>query len=343
MGRAIYRQSTTVSPESLVINHLFLPIHGDKPMKSLINKLFAGAFAVGVGSLVSCSSGDDSSIMVAITSEAPVPESVKTIQILVESKGEVRYQQTYDTLATDVVRLPGTIAFTRKLDSESNEPISVTITATVFSKNEQGTGITQKHIVRRSTLRFSEGKQKLLRMPIRFACLDFGCPTGQTCAAGACVDSSVEVDDLPDLENEKVSGDNKECFDNTKCVQKNEPASFTFEEFAAANAFNPADCTVTNLTPNTRNVNVGMVWADNPLKKWTVVEYDPIEGWAYKNDDFSKMHLAKGLCDIVKAQATELAKPAAMRDPAKIRINRLVETSGCEPKPPSLPNCPESQ
>jgi hypothetical protein len=105
--------------------------------------------------------------------------------------------------------------------------------------------------------------------------------------------------------------------------------AMTLEQFQAKVAsdptfFDPKDCSIA--THEARpDLNMGIVWSDEPTGNWTIIDFDAEEGWVFTDDTHKRVRLARGTC-------IELAKPHP-------RITKLLAKSGCAPKPPTMPEC----
>jgi hypothetical protein len=124
--------------------------------------------------LASCSDRPPSTVILALSSEAPLPQGVQSMTIKVRRGGVVYHDETYHvadkadaskkTLLT-VDDIPGTL--TIQDDGRATGPVSVSVEATLATAG----GVTRKTI-RAATVSFVDEKQKLLRMPIQLACSD---------------------------------------------------------------------------------------------------------------------------------------------------------------------------
>ena len=282
--------------------------------------LFRSALVVVPAALIlaSCAAKQPSTIVVGLTSEAPMPATVDTVRITVDRGGTRRLDTTYD-VSPGGTKVPGTLVIANTDDSDSTSPVTVTVRA--FSQ-----GVMRAE--RRSTLGFVEGKQKLLRMPIQFACFDTDCPSGQTCHAGECVAEGADTEKLPDFAEEKVVPVAGKCFPREDCEKAS--MAMTLEQIQSKIAadptfFNPKDCSIA-IAEARPDLNMGIVWADEPTGNWTVIDFDPEEGWAFTDDTHTRVRLSRGMC-------LELAKPHP-------RIRKVVAKAGCAPKPATMPECP---
>lgn len=264
----------------------------------------------------SCAKEKPASVMVAITSEAPVPESVDMIEVSIRRGGVEKFVNFYEAGST--LQLPGTLAVDRAPDGDEGEPISVTVVAS-------SRGAVQ--VERRATVLFVENEQRILRMPLRFACLGLSCGEGETCKAGACLPDAVDLTREPAYVEGQVFGEKNEagCFRRSACGDERT----TYSAAALGALFDPAGCTLQASPPSEgrEDLNLGLVWKGDPRKRWTVVDLDLVEGW-YFDERYArtgKVHLVRGLCEAFKAG----------------KIDGGQRVLGCAPKLPTQPLCPD--
>lgn len=184
--------------------------------------LLALALALPCLSLISCSDTPSSAVVVALSSEASVPEGVSAIRIRVTRDDSTFYDQRFVTTnveqLTDRTReltvddIPGTLTVLD--DGKASGPVTVTIEAEM---NDPAGGPARK-ATRTARVGFVSEKQKLLRMPIQFACAALGdiCATqGMSCRAGQCVRDD-ELDaldaDFEDADQASVQPTAGQCF-----------------------------------------------------------------------------------------------------------------------------------
>ncbi len=317
-------------------------------VKGMIRTAFKMLTLAAMMTLTACGSKGATGVVVAVTSEVPVPEEVNELIIEVKSEGSSRFNETY-RIVPDAERggdpkkasLPGTIT----LKPEDGAEVDGFMTITVKAKLSNG----ENRFVRKATMKFVEEKQKLLRMPLRFACMDFPtvCRDDETCKAGACVPATVDLEQEPEFEETQIFSRAGACFDRAACGD----AKYTVpvaEAFAQAGT---ADCSLSleelaarvpqDKSPEEREAmaadirkgkfNFGFVWAANKTGKWTVVDQDPEEGWVFADASRSRVRLSRGLCDVVQGKVTRADKSALF---SKVIIN-----TACEPKPTLLPQC----
>ncbi len=314
-----------------------------------MRQFLKACWMVGALGLAACGDQNATSVVVAISSEVPTPDEVDELVIEVKSE-ENGFREVYALVPPDQVNgdprrtaLPGTLTLRPKEEAGSG-PLTVTIQARL--KDNPG----QLRFVRTARMSFVETKQKLLRMPLRFACMDFPsvCGEGQTCKAGACVSEVVELEKEPDFEDTQVFSRAGACFDRTGCgVQaKTIPVLAAFETSSTDNCTLPVEAMIPMIPADkdeaTRSemgeairqgrFNFGFVWAANKAKKWTVVDQDPEEGWVFADAGRTQVRLSRGLCDVVKKRVVRKEDGAAL-------FNSVIINTACEPKPALMPEC----
>ncbi len=173
--------------------------------------------------MLSCADKPASSVVIALSSEAPLPAGVTSIRIQVERGGKSFYNQDFAVRPAgsevDVTRelpsdkVPGTLTLSD--DGKASGPVTVTIEATMSALASDGTPRIARRVGRAF---FVDEKQRLLRMPIQFACAALGdtcSKAGQSCRAGQCVDDA-QIDaldrDLEDADEAAVVPDGDRCF-----------------------------------------------------------------------------------------------------------------------------------
>lgn len=294
-----------------------MPFRARRPLGLGLGLLaLAGPLATG------CAKKKPSAIVVSLSSEAPVPEELDQMEILVQRGDDTRHlgQYTLDVSAGDT-RLPGTLTLQKEDGEESSAAITVTVTASAGSK---------KRVLRKATLGFSEEKTKLLKMPLRYSCFDFKelCAANEECVGGVCQDVKIDVETLPDYEDRLVFGTAaaKSCFDETEggCFA----GSATLDSPATAVVDAPdGTCTVAlgNAARGGKGLNVGLRWsASGSLGRFATLEQESgrlVEGFSH--DGNGNVRFPKGIC-------------AALKDG---RVTALRTSTACATKATEQPLC----
>lgn len=319
----------------------------------MISLSFARASALFLASallspfLPSCANKSPTAIVLAISSEALVPKEIDAISLEVQRGSTTTFARSYavDPL-TGQAHLPGSLTFSLHPDEDLSEQVRILMKAD--QKGEQVS-------LRSATLNFVDGKTKLLRMELRFSCLDFpkACVEGETCLAGKCQKDFVEASKLPDAPEDatKVFPTTAEggCFDNRdddgavdKCaagrvdldraslVGKKCVLDMNGMKDAKGNTFDPT------------KLNVFALWsAQSDQAHPTVLDQDQQEGWFYHDNSTSTWQLAGNLCDQFSSGQIEKlsfnfacatktkAVPACLPDPLKPPAVTTLEGSKC--------------
>ena len=276
---------------------------------------------LSVVSAVACADKKPTALTIAVSSEVPVPDTVNRVQIRVEYDGAERFDKTYDfDVSGGDTKIPGTLTIERQ-DETATGPVRVTVSA--VNRDTMGASV-----VRHAVVGFSEERTKLVRMPLRFSCLDFPdtCKEGETCKAGACASASADAEGLPDYDDAQVfgkTGDGR-CFDRALCVPKDLIVDLT----AVVRATTDARCEVALADGVTsERVNFGVVWSRHPAGKWTAVDQDPEEGWSFADAAKTRVQFAPGLCRAIRGQTPG------------VEVAKVIVNPACPPKKATQPEC----
>jgi hypothetical protein len=281
---------------------------------------------VGVFGLVlaGCSSQQPASVMVAVTSEAAIPEGIDSVEVSVKRGGIERFFNAYSRENSDGRLLPGTLAVDRPGDDVGDSPVTVSVIA------KKGA---EERVVRTATFSFVDGEQRLLRMPLRLACYGTStseCATGETCRAGICEPDAVDLNQAPAYTPALVfPTDAPTCHDASRC----DGAERVWLDGTKLREALDADCTLPAVFPDgtpRSDLNMEFVWRDDPRNLGTpaaltavTLDYDAAEGWNFTDESSARVKLVPGVC-------------AAVRDG---RVLGTFETFGCAPKQPLVPAC----
>jgi hypothetical protein len=276
--------------------------------------LAAPAVVLSTLTFASCSDTPATAIVVAISSEANIPKEIDNISIRTSRGGSVTFAQSYAVdHATGTAKLPGTLTFRPLSGEKPEDPIRVEILAQV-----RGLQVA----LRTATMPFQEERQKLLRIALRYSCLDTPllCDQGETCIGGRCQSDAIDVSKLPDFSGAdpfpRVGAG--ECFDpaDDACA-----ASRTDIEDLAA--FASAGCEL-DAGGEAGALNVFALWAKSVDQAHpTVLDGHSAEGWSPAPGKPTSFKLAPGLCDAVAAKA----------------IRKVEYNHACPTKTEQLPVC----
>jgi hypothetical protein len=267
----------------------------------------------------SCEDRPATAVTVAIASEVSVPREVDAISLEVRRGGKVVFARSYAVdPTTGQAKIPGSLVLKQHPDEEAKDAVRVQLRAE--QKGEQV-------LLRSATTSFVEGKNKLMRLVLRYSCLDFPsvCGEGETCLGGVCSGDAVNPETLPEAPPEEQVFPTRSqggCFDggDSKCAA----SRATIQDLAA---FAQADCSFDASTVDgykQGQLNVFAFWsAQGNLGHPVVLDQDPQEGWSFQPDKPTVVRLAKGLCDQVRSG----------------RIFRVAYNFACPTKNPSLPVC----
>ncbi|MCS6900158.1 MAG: hypothetical protein RMJ98_10895 [Myxococcales bacterium] len=269
--------------------------------------------------LTACEDRPPTTVVVALSSEAPIPQGVQSVTIQVKRGGTTYFDETYHVVDKNTANtqaktqltvddIPGTLLL--QDDGRGTGPVSVTVEATLLTAG----GVTRKTL-RSATTSFVQEKQKLLRMPIQLACSDVTCPNpGETCRAGRCLPDTVPESELEDFEEAKARPVAGQCFQYTSCREQQGSSEVRIPIETVVEVLGE-DCTIPYLFPGLiegdselegvtdpndprlaklrNSINMGYIWSgaynianedkDEKSGSWTVVDRDPVEGWEFAN------------------------------------------------------------
>ncbi|MFO0660857.1 MAG: hypothetical protein U0165_13645 [Polyangiaceae bacterium] len=267
--------------------------------------------------LASCADKKATSLTVAISSEAAIPEEIDEMSVEVMRGTDPHFAEVYPLkISSDGPRLPATLTL-KPLESQNpSDPITIRIRANINK---------QQVVLRTATIGFVEEKSKLLRLPLRYSCYDFpiDCGEGKSCIGGACQSNAVNAAALPEVDTTDVfpSAGSTGCFNasDTECAKDR-------VNIPDLTAFTDAKCVfdTTGLGDSSSDLNVFVLWKKSyDQGHLTVLDQEPLstlaEGWAYAEGSTSKLQLATALCDQIKAG--EITKVAFNRACATKTIN----------------------
>lgn len=239
---------------------------------------------LSVAALGACEDKKPTAIIVSFSTEARPAGEIDALQVVVRRGGAVPFDTTYD-LPRDAP-LPGTLTLDNG-EGDPSEPVTVEVVASKSGKSR---------ILRRAKLAFSEEKQKLLRMPLRYSCTDFPetCGPEQTCAGYQCVPIEGEVARVRDASvaaerpGARALSTGGSCFDAAACISGAKPVTAA------------PDCTL-DVPFAGGSYNVFMRWKVAPDNPVALDPGDALEGFTLAG---GKPKLAPGLCKALSAPST---------------------------------------
>ena len=163
--------------------------------------------ALGVAlACVGCAAPPTGEIMLAIDTDLALQKDIDMVKIEV-SRGGVssREIEVQDFDPSSGPRLPATLGVI--VPEDPSAPVTMQVTA--WSGNVE-------LISREITTTIPEDRAATLRMPLHFLCRNVTCSSGQTCAAGRCVPSTIDSGNLPDYDEAAIFGDGR-CLDVGRC------------------------------------------------------------------------------------------------------------------------------
>jgi uncharacterized delta-60 repeat protein len=168
-------------------------------------------------------------LIVAITSDMPLPKDINLIKIEVTVQGQ-RYYYDEHRVGPDELRLPATLGIIE--GTKGNLPVTITVGA--FQDRTL-------RLVRQAVTSVPPDRAALLVLTLEWLCdgfgeevpssdglssrLETGCPDGQTCIGGACESNFVDPSSLPDYDPALVfggadgPGPDGMCFDALACFE----------------------------------------------------------------------------------------------------------------------------
>ncbi len=264
-----------------------------------------------VCAVASCVAHDESTqITVAFSSETSIPSELDSLRVQIrDARGAVTYQNDYDVL--EPAFFPTTLAIVPAGEESFDGPIRVDVT---------GIGANGAvRLERTAIVAFARGRNLLVPMPLRMACVNFpSCAAGETCRGGQCLDAQLFAPELREYADEQVyARAGGSCFDEVQCTAD-----------ATALQIN-ADCTFE--LPG--DGNVGLVWAAAPERLLVLDAADPLEGWSVRED--GRGMLSRGACASLLDPETDPSKRAVPDRALEAYFSRA-----CSAKGPALPYCP---
>jgi hypothetical protein len=248
-------------------------------------------------------------ITIALASETLVPSELDRLSIrITDARGSLTYSNEYDVIEPSF--FPTTLALVPAGEESFDGPLRIELV---------GTGANGAVRLQRSAvLAYARGRNLLLPMPLRMACVNFrSCGADQTCRGGQCVDATVEDRELSDFDEDQVfPASGVACFDEASCLAD-------AHEVPVA-----SDCTLDVPTGG----NVGLVWAAAPSRVLVLQAEDAQEGWTRLPS--GKGLLSHGACASLLDPETD---PALREVPD--RALAAYTSAACAPKAALQPFC----
>lgn len=220
----------------------------------------------------SCVSTDRTTqITIALASETLVPTELSRLSIrITDARGSLTYANDYEVLEPSF--FPTTLAVVPAGEESFDGPLRIELVASGAKGAVQ--------LQRTAVLAYARGRNLLLPMPLRMACVNFrSCGADQTCRGGQCVDATVGNQELTDFDEDQIfPSSDTACFDEAACLA------------GAREVPVAADCSLD--VPPTGNV--GLVWAAAPSRVLALQSGDALEGWTRQPD--GKGLLSRGAC-----------------------------------------------
>lgn len=240
----------------------------------------------------SCQEREVSSITLAITSEASVPREIDGISLEVRRGDRPMFARSYgiDPVSRQA-RIPGSLTLKLHPDEDPGERIRVVLRAEL--KQEQV-------VLRSATTTFVEGKNKLLRITLRYSCLDYPklCKAGETCLGGRCQDEFINPATLPETPPEAQifpTINQTGCFDD-----RDEQCGKWQQALQDLAAFAAEGCKF-SVVGEQDKLNVFALWAVQLNQGHPVVlDQDKQEGWFFDEESSGVVRLSEGLCEQVQ-------------------------------------------
>jgi len=186
-----------------------------------------------------CSVEEPTEIVGGVTTQIKVPEYLRSVGILVQVAGTVKFCETYP-VTNGITVLPATLGVLGAAGLKPSDTVTVQVlglrteaadfdTDCVGAQQRGETEPSQMDnrqvlVIRRRRLTFVDGRILYLPLPLKESCLDTACPPEQTCVGGACVSMDVDAKKLPDYNERLTFGTTNTCFNGDVCM----PSGGTF-------------------------------------------------------------------------------------------------------------------
>jgi hypothetical protein len=181
-----------------------------------------------------CTAEEPTEIVGGVTTQIKVPDYLRSVGILVQVGGSVKFCNTYP-VTNGITVLPATLGVLGAAGLKTTDTVTVQVLGLRTEASDFDTdcvGVQQRGqaepgqennrevlVIRRRRLTFVDGRILYLPLPLKESCLDTACPPEQTCVAGACVSLDVDPKSLPDYDERLAFGTTNTCFNGDVCLQ----------------------------------------------------------------------------------------------------------------------------
>lgn len=315
-----------------------------------------------------CSSKKPTEIVPGALTQVQVPKDLAAITVNVTANGAVKFCGTYQ-VSNGFAELPATLGVISGAPNETlhitirgyddpNSPDFANCSQTNVGDPNPPNGGPSPRVLRQAVLTYVDQETLFLPMPLSFSCFDKDCSSAgdtATCAAGQCVDGTIDPKTLAPFVPALVDG-TQQCFDPSQCMNASGTvganvidASKCLYEVPQAgssggtpgSAFN-VRVTYTDYTWSTDpGTGVSTPQAGNPIET-EILNLDPNEGYFIPDSTQpSQFQLAPGLCGLVQAGAS--VPSSAPGSGPYHTISNVDVGLGCAQKSPLLPFCAGQQ
>ncbi|MBN1610567.1 MAG: LamG domain-containing protein [Polyangiaceae bacterium] len=259
-------------------------------------------------------------LMLVLVTDMQPPKDFDHVTVEVSSFGSVQFRHEY-TVGEGNLTLPATLGIVAGKDP--TEPVTIRVSSSLKHK---------PRTLREVVTPIPADRVATLTIPIEWLCVDQAktdddgsvvstCDNGETCIAGGCESSAIDVDDLPDYDASAIFGGGDgtgtgSCFDTLECF-----------ESGAAVEIDQESCSISELSQaQIREVNLALVLEPEtqgicgPRVCLVPLDRGGLSGWAARD----------GVIELPAAVCERLASGAALG---------VAATTVCDQKTASLPTC----
>ena len=265
-----------------------------------------GLLALLSGLMLGCGASADGEergeLIVALTSDMPVPDDITDVQMEVFGSRSADFDTLTWSGPVDFREEPGEIPLPATLalvsGTDPSRPVKVMVRAYQEIAGERYLRLRADRVTTAPKL----GKA-VLQIPMEWLCtasaqdvsdVDTLCPDGQTCIAGVCESNVVNLADLPSYDDWVGAQPAGSCFDAKGC----------FENVNLYSIVNSTSCLMDY--PNTDvGVNFAMVLSDKSAgvcndsgKCWVVLDYGTQTGWRESPTSGRVVQLPRRVCEL---------------------------------------------